>query len=181
MVTHKINIVQHWNQFSSLIQMQGWASRTSRENFAPSNCFESICLKHFVYFLLQGMVLFLRSSLEIESILVWPSNVCDNIMNKAFCSWQFLKMLNTKNERNYWVHPKNEKRNVTAFLSELKFVSIIFYKIYRHDCDKFPSFVGICKYKSHQLYKTCNNSRWQEVEFATVVVGSDMSTISGSH
>lgn len=120
MVTHKSNIVQYRNQFSSLIQMQSWASRTSRGNFAPSNCFESICLKHFVYFLLQGMVLFLPSSLELESIFIRPSNVCDNKINKAFCLRQFLKMLNTKNERNYWVHPKNKKRDVKAFLSEMK-------------------------------------------------------------
>lgn len=46
--------------------------------------------------------------------------MCDKEMNVTLKFWQFLKMLETTNDRKHWVHTINQKSDVIYFLSELK-------------------------------------------------------------
>lgn len=97
------------SQLVCLLIQLGWA-HTKRvfywKQMFGVNLFELFCV----------LALLECGTISVKSQSCFDHQTGDEEMKMAFCQWQFLKMLNTKHERNHWVYYINKKRYMISFL-----------------------------------------------------------------
>jgi hypothetical protein len=71
--------------------------------------------------------------------------------------WNFLQLLDTKINREVWVHPINQKRNLTGFIAELRLDPAKFYNYCRMTMSTFDYI--LCEIQGKILKQ---NTKWRE-------------------